>query len=97
MAWMTADRTILVQPRGKRGMADTVGFGDIWSSEEVRQDKVREDVVYGNEAWSEVAAVKNRRVVRIPEALLGRPGPRLVQGYRALCRLVEECSSGLAK
>ncbi|MDP3859358.1 MAG: helical backbone metal receptor [Stagnimonas sp.] len=42
--------------------------------------------------WSEVPAVKQQRIQPISEAFLGRPGPRLVEGYRALCELVERCS-----
>ncbi len=39
--------------------------------------------------WSEVPAVKRQRIVPITEAFLGRPGPRLVEGYRALCAVVD--------
>ena len=52
-------------------------------------EKYRPEVVYDNPLWQDIAAVRNRRVVAIPEALLGRPGPRLVEGYRALCGVVE--------
>jgi hypothetical protein len=31
----------------------------------------------------------------VPEALVGRPSPRLVEGYRALAGIVEELSSDL--
>ena len=41
--------------------------------------------------WSEVPAVKQQRIVAITEAFLGRPGPRLVEGYRALRELIERC------
>jgi len=34
--------------------------------------------------------VRENRVVAIPEAYLGRPGPRLVEGYRALRRALEQ-------
>lgn len=55
----------------------------------VEPDKVRPDVVYANPAWQELAAIRDRRVYRVPEALLGRPSPRLVDGFRALCRVVD--------
>jgi iron complex transport system substrate-binding protein len=54
----------------------------------VQPEKVREDVVYRNPAWQELRAVRERRVFRIPEAYLGRPSPRLVEGYRRLCAVV---------
>jgi iron complex transport system substrate-binding protein len=53
----------------------------------VQTAKYRPDVVRGNQAWRDVPAVRNDRVVCIPEAFLGRPGPRLVEGHAALCRL----------
>ncbi|MEX2530682.1 MAG: cobalamin-binding protein [Gemmatimonadota bacterium] len=46
--------------------------------------KYRPDVVLGNPAFREVSAIRTGRVHCIPEAFLGRPGPRLVEGLRAL-------------
>ena len=54
--------------------------------------KYRPDVVYRNPAWKDVPAVRNRRVVSITEAWLGRPSPRLLDGYRALRHLVQSLS-----
>ncbi len=54
----------------------------------VRPEKYRPDVVYGNESWREVEALRKRRVLCIPEAYLGRPSPRLVQGFEALEQIV---------
>jgi iron complex transport system substrate-binding protein len=54
----------------------------------VEEHKYRPDVVYRNPLWQGVPAVRDQRVVSITEAWLGRPSPRLVDGYRALCRLV---------
>ncbi len=48
----------------------------------------RPDVVYRREAWAQIPAVVNRQVHCIPEAYLGRPGPRLVEGVRALRQLI---------
>ena len=53
----------------------------------VQPRKYRPDVVLGKSAWSDVPAVRNGRVFCVPEAWLGRPGPRMVQGLHAL-RLV---------
>jgi iron complex transport system substrate-binding protein len=48
----------------------------------------RPDVVLGKEAWKDVPAVRNGRVFCVPEAFMGRPGPRLVDGHRALREIV---------
>lgn len=56
----------------------------------VEPEKYRPDVVYRNEAFHGLAFHDRRCVRSIPEAWLGRPGPRLVEGYRALRELVEE-------
>lgn len=59
----------------------------------VEEAKYRPDVVYGKDAWRQMPAVRNQKVVSITEAWLGRPSPRLVDGYRALCRLVDELAA----
>lgn len=59
----------------------------------VKPDKYRADVVYRRQAWQDVPAIRQRRVYGIAEAFLGRPGPRLVEGFRALRRIVEELST----
>jgi len=56
----------------------------------VRPEKYRPDVIYRNPRWQGVKAVRNGRVFCVPEASLGRPGPGLVDGYRALLKIVEE-------
>lgn len=50
----------------------------------VKEEKYRRDVVERRPGWSEVPAVKHGRIFPVTEAFLGRPGPRLVEGYRAL-------------
>ncbi|MGD8322008.1 MAG: helical backbone metal receptor [Gemmatimonadota bacterium] len=50
--------------------------------------KYRPDVVLGNEAWKDLAFVRLRRVYSVGEPWLGRPGPRLVHGVRALREIV---------
>jgi iron complex transport system substrate-binding protein len=55
----------------------------------VRLEKYRPDVVYRRPAWQHIPALKERRVFAVAEAFLGRPGPRLVEGYRALSEIVQ--------
>ena len=52
--------------------------------------KYRPEKVYARERWQDLPALRKRRVHCVPEAYLGRPGPRLVEGYRALRRICEE-------
>ena len=52
-------------------------------------EKYRPQVVYGREAWQRFPALVREQVHCIPEAWLGRPGPRLVEGFQALREVVE--------
>ena len=54
----------------------------------VKLENYRPDVVLRREGWQQVPAIRNARVHAITEAFLGRPGPRLVEGYRALRQIV---------
>ena len=54
----------------------------------VKEDKYRRDVVARRQGWGEIPAVKLDRIFPVTEAYLGRPGPRLIEGYRALARIV---------
>lgn len=54
----------------------------------VKVDKYRAEVVLGRDSWVATRALRERRVHAISEEFLGRPGPRLVEGYRALRRIV---------
>lgn len=56
----------------------------------VHPSKYRPDVVYGKEPWAEVPAVRRGQVHCVPEAFLGRPGPRLVEGVRRMREVVDE-------
>jgi iron complex transport system substrate-binding protein len=58
----------------------------------VRPEKYRPDVVYRRPRWQSLRALRERRVYAVPEAYLGRPGPRLVDGCRALRQIVADCS-----
>ena len=53
-------------------------------------DKYRPDVVLKRPEWQTVSAVRNGRVYCISEAALGRPGPRLIDGVRALRQVVSD-------
>lgn len=55
----------------------------------VREENYRADIVLRREHWQQVPAVRERRVHAVTEAWLGRPGPRLVEGYRALRAIIE--------
>ncbi len=50
----------------------------------VRLEKYRKDVVLRRSAWQALELVRQQRVFCVSEAWLGRPGPRLVEGVRAL-------------
>jgi iron complex transport system substrate-binding protein len=56
----------------------------------VHPDKYRPDVVLRNERWQELGFVRDERVYCVGEPFLGRPGPRLVDGVRAMRSIVEE-------
>jgi iron complex transport system substrate-binding protein len=51
-------------------------------------ENYRADIVSRRPGWADVPAVRNGRIHAITEAWLGRPGPRLAEGYRALRALV---------
>ncbi len=55
----------------------------------VAPERYRPDVLYRTPEWAELPAIRNGRVFHIPEAWLGRPGPRLLEGLAALRRVVE--------
>lgn len=57
----------------------------------VRPEKYRPDIVRRRAAWASLPALRHDRIYAVPEAYLGRPGPRLVDGYRELRKIVEAC------
>jgi iron complex transport system substrate-binding protein len=59
----------------------------------VKTEKYRPHVVHRRSAWSTLPALVNDRVFCVAEAYLGRPGPRLVEGYRALRQIVDSCDT----
>lgn len=56
----------------------------------VHPSRYRPDVVLRNEAWVGLRFVRERRVYCVGEPWMGRPGPRLVEGARAVRKIVEE-------
>ncbi|MEO1085426.1 MAG: ABC transporter substrate-binding protein, partial [Acidobacteriota bacterium] len=62
----------------------------------VEEAKYRPDVVYDKPLWRDMPAVRRRRVVSITEAWLGRPSPRLADGYRALVQLLDDLETEAA-
>jgi iron complex transport system substrate-binding protein len=56
----------------------------------VAPEKVRPDVVRRRGAWGSVPAVANDRIYCVPEAWMGRPGPRLILGIREMGRIVAD-------
>jgi len=54
----------------------------------VKPEKVRTDVVRKRMAWRDIPALVSDNIYRIPEAWLGRPGPRLTYGLRELRSIV---------
>jgi iron complex transport system substrate-binding protein len=56
----------------------------------VKLENYRAEVVLRREHWQDVPAIRERRVHAVTEAWLGRPGPRLVDGYRALREIVKD-------
>ncbi len=54
-------------------------------------EKYRSHIVRRRPGWEGVPAVRNGQIHAISEAWLGRPGPRLLEGYKALRKLVQGC------
>ncbi|MFT4622780.1 MAG: iron complex transport system substrate-binding protein [Myxococcota bacterium] len=52
-------------------------------------EKYRPDVVTRRAAWQALPALRDQQVHCIPEAFLGRPGPRLMDGFQALRAVVD--------
>ncbi|GJM05107.1 MAG: cobalamin-binding protein [marine bacterium B5-7] len=50
----------------------------------VKEDKYRPSVISNNPLLRRVSAVQKERIISIPEAFLGRPSMRLVEGYKML-------------
>ncbi len=58
----------------------------------VKPEKYRPEVVLRRPGFAALEAARRGCVFAIPEAFLGRPGPRLLDGYRALRDVIELCA-----
>lgn len=85
-----ADEPVKSRPLEDEEVAEMAPDAIVLSWCGVDPAKYRPDVVYRNEAWQDLPALRDRRVYCVPEAFLGRPGPRLVEGAEALSRIVGE-------
>lgn len=52
-------------------------------------ENYRPEIVRRRAGWEQVPAIRHARIHAVTEAWLGRPGPRLVDGYRALRALID--------
>jgi iron complex transport system substrate-binding protein len=59
----------------------------------VRTEKYRKDVVLRRPSWQPLDCIRDERVYAVPEAFLGRPGPRLVDGYKTLRAIADELAA----
>jgi iron complex transport system substrate-binding protein len=72
--------------------ADPDAFVISWCG--IEPAKYRPDVVLQRPGCETLRAVRERRVFVVPEAHLGRPGPRLTRGLADLRRVVTDCGQG---
>ena len=54
----------------------------------IEPGKLRPDVVRRRSGWRSLPAIERGRIHCVPEAWMGRPGPRLVEGVRALRAII---------
>jgi len=85
-----ADEEHKSRPMSDQEVADLAPDAVVLSWCGVHPDKYRPDVVLRNETWSDLPFVREGRVYCVGEPFLGRPGPRLVEGVRALRAIVAE-------
>jgi iron complex transport system substrate-binding protein len=85
-----ADRAVKSTPLSDEQVAAINADAMILSWCGVKPDKYRPDVIYRRQSWQHLQLVKKKRVYCIPEAYLGRPSPRLLDGYLSLRRIVSK-------
>lgn len=56
----------------------------------VKLEKYRHEVLYERESLADCKAIKNRQLFSISEEFLGRPSPRLIEGYKQLAAVVDQ-------
>lgn len=59
----------------------------------VQREKYRPQVLYRRNTLQHCPAVTNRNIFCISEAYLGRPSPRLIDGFRQLCAIADQLGS----
>lgn len=84
------DRRVKSQPLSDSEAAGLMPDASVIAWCGVPFEKYRPEVVLRRPAWQTLPLVQKRRVYPIREAWLGRPGPRLVHGARALKSIVAE-------
>jgi iron complex transport system substrate-binding protein len=84
------DEDIKSRPMTDDEVADMAPDAVVLSWCGVHPDKYRPDVVLRNERWQDLDFVRDGRVYCVGEPFLGRPGPRLVEGARALRAIIDE-------
>ena len=82
-----AGKSCTVTPEEARAMAPEIVVMS-WCG--VAEANYRARHVLEREGWQSVPAVRHRQVHPTTEPHLGRPGPRLVDGYRRLAALIAE-------
>lgn len=82
-----AEKSCSIEPKEARAMAPDIVIMS-WCG--VAEANYRARHVLERDGWHEIPAVRDHRVHPITEAHLGRPGPRLVDGYRRLAALIAE-------
>ncbi len=59
----------------------------------VKPEKYRPQVLYERETLQSCRAIQQKQLYCVAEAYLGRPSPRLMEGYRELCAIVDQLSA----
>lgn len=85
------DEKVKSRPLTNREVAEMSPDAIVLSWCGVHPDKYRPDVVLSNPDFGQVPAVRNGQVHCVGEPFLGRPGPRLLEGVRALREVVKAC------
>jgi iron complex transport system substrate-binding protein len=83
-----ADRNVKSLPLEPRDAVAAAPEAIVMSWCGVREENYRADLVLRRAGWDAVPAIVSREVHAVTEAWLGRPGPRLTEGYRALRAII---------
>jgi iron complex transport system substrate-binding protein len=89
---LLADENVKSRPMTDEEVAEQAPDAVVLSWCGVHPDKYRPDVVRRNGTWQDLDFVRHDRIYCVGEPFLGRPGPRLVEGFRALRTIVQELS-----